>query len=73
MHGIHIICIALHFEYKFSKILRSIFILSKTHFLGPNWTGNIFENFGSDLNSNGIQMKLFQKENRKEKGEKTKN
>jgi hypothetical protein len=25
-----------------------------------------------DLNSNGIQMKLFKKENRKEKGEKTK-
>jgi hypothetical protein len=25
-----------------------------------------------DLKSNGIQMKLFQKENKKEKGEKTK-
>jgi hypothetical protein len=51
MPSIHIICIALHLNTKFSKISKFYLYVVKTHFLGSIWTKNIFENLGSNLNS----------------------
>jgi hypothetical protein len=68
MHGIHIIYITLHFEYKFQQAFKNyLYFCQKPTSFVLNGKRTFLKTFDFDLNSNRVQILWFKKKTEKKK------